>query len=228
MNKEITDVFFDLDHTLWDFDRNSGLAFATIFEKNQIQVDLQEFLEIYMPINFQYWKWYREERVTKNQLRYGRFKKTFDALNIKVTDDTIDKLSEDYIEHLPDHNYLFDGTIELLDYLKQHYKLHIITNGFEEVQTKKLKNSKIAAYFDTVTTSEAAGVKKPNPRIFEVALKAALTTPEKSMMIGDTYEADILGAEGVNMKTICYNYHNLKMPDKQIVVNDLLEIRNYL
>lgn len=228
MNKEITDVFFDLDHTLWDFDRNSGLAFATILEKNKIDVDLQDFLEVYSPINFQYWKWYREERVTKVQLRYGRFKKTFDALNMKVTDDTIDKLSEDYIIHLPDHNYLFDGTVELLDYLKQHYKLHIITNGFEEVQMKKLKNSNIDVYFDTVTTSEAAGAKKPNPRIFEVALKAAQTTPEKSMMIGDTYEADILGAEGMNMKTICYNYHNLNMPDQQIVVDVLLEIRNYL
>jgi len=164
MNKEIKDVFFDLDHTLWDFDRNSGLAFATIFEKNKIDVDLEEFLKVYAPINFQYWKWYREERVTKSQLRYGRFKKTFDALHIKVTDDTIDKLSEDYILHLPDHNYLFDGAIELLEYLKEHYKLHIITNGFEEVQSKKLKNSKIDVYFDTVTTSEAVGVKKPNPR----------------------------------------------------------------
>ncbi|GGG25486.1 noncanonical pyrimidine nucleotidase, YjjG family protein [Dokdonia pacifica] len=228
MNKEIKDVFFDLDHTLWDFDRNSGLAFSKIFEKNSININLEAFLEVYSPINFQYWKWYREERVTKAQLRYGRFKKTFDALRIKVTDDTIDKLSEDYIIHLPDHNYLFDGTIELLDYLKQHYKLHIITNGFEEVQLKKLKNSNIDMYFDTVTTSEAVGVKKPNPRIFKVALQGANAIPEESMMIGDTYEADILGAEGMNMKTICYNYHDLKMPDKQVVVNHLLEIRNYL
>ena len=228
MSKEITDVFFDLDHTLWDFDRNSGLAFATIFEKNKISLDLQGFLEVYSPINFQYWKWYREERVTKSQLRYGRFKKTFDTLNMKVTDDTIDKLSEDYILHLPDHNHLFDGTIELLDYLKKDYKLHIITNGFEEVQMKKLKSSNIDTYFDTVTTSEAAGAKKPNPRIFEIALNVAQTTPEKSMMIGDTYEADILGAERMNMKTICYNYHNLKMPRTQVVVRDLLEICKYL
>ncbi len=119
MNKEITDIFFDLDHTLWDFDRNSELAFAKIFKKNAIDVDLNVFFEVYFPINFQYWKWYREERVTKTQLRYGRFKKTFDALKISVTDDVIDKLSEDYIIHLPDHNFLFDGTIELLDYLKE-------------------------------------------------------------------------------------------------------------
>ncbi len=228
MSKQITDIFFDLDHTLWDFDRNSGLAFATIFEKNKIEVHLQDFLEVYSPINFQYWKWFREERVTKAQLRYGRFKKTFDALNMKVTDDTIDTLSEDYILHLPDHNYLFGGAIELLEYLKKEYKLHIITNGFEEVQMKKLKNSNIDIYFETVTTSEAAGAKKPSPKIFEKALKAAKATPEQSMMIGDTYEADILGAERMNMKTICFNYHDLKMPEKQVVVNDLLEICKYL
>ena len=228
MSKEITDVFFDLDHTLWDFDRNSGLAFATIFEKNNIGVHLQDFLEVYSPINFQYWKWFREERVTKAQLRYGRFKKTFDVLNIKVTDDTIDMLSEDYILHLPDHNHLFGGAIELLDYLKKNYKLHIITNGFEEVQMKKLKNSNIDVYFETVTTSEAAGAKKPHPRIFEIALKAAKASPGQSIMIGDTYEADILGAARMNMKTICYNYHRHTMPDKQVVVYDLLEICKYL
>lgn len=228
MNKEITDIFFDLDHTLWDFDRNSELAFAKIFEKNAINVDLNVFFEVYFPINFQYWKWYREERVTKAQLRYGRFKKTFDALKISVTDDIIDKLSEDYIIHLPDHNFLFDGTIELLDYLKEKYTLHIITNGFEEVQMTKLKKSNIISYFNTITTSEAAGVKKPNPHIFHVALQAAKTTPEQSIMIGDTYEADILGAKKVNMKTICFNYHKLKMPDKQIVVDELIEIQNYL
>lgn len=228
MNKELTDIFFDLDHTLWDFDRNSELAFAKIFEKNTIDVDLQVFLEVYFPINFQYWKWYREERVTKSQLRYGRFKKTFDALKISVTDDVIDKLSDDYIIHLPDHNFLFDGTIELLDYLKGKYKLHIITNGFEEVQMTKLEKSNIVSYFDTITTSEAAGVKKPNPRIFKVALQAAQATAEGSMMIGDTYEADILGAERMNMKTICFNYHNLEMPEGQIVVNELLEIQKYL
>jgi len=228
MNKQITDVFFDLDHTLWDFDRNSGLAFATIFEKNEIRVDLKDFLEVYSPINFQYWKWFREERVSKAQLRYGRFKKTFDALNMKVADDTIDRLSEDYILHLPDNNYLFGGAIELLDYLNKKYTLHIITNGFEEVQMKKLKNSNIDIYFETVTTSEAAGAKKPNPKIFDKALKDAKATPEQSMMIGDTYEADILGAERMNMKTICFNYHRLKMPKKQVVVNDLLEICKYL
>ena len=226
--KNITDVFFDLDHTLWDFDRNSALAFKAIFELNAIEVSYDNFLEVYSPINFTYWKWYREERVTKAQLRYGRFKKTFDALGVKITDDIIDKLSEDYIEYLPNNNYLFDHAVDILSYLTTKYKLHIITNGFEEVQTKKLVNSKIDHYFKSVITSEAAGVKKPHHKIFEMALGDSGATSATSVMIGDTYEADIIGAQNVGMKAICFNYHKLDIPDDTIVIDSLAEIRNYL
>lgn len=221
-------VFFDLDHTLWDFDKNSGLTYAKIFEKHRIQVDLMTFLSIYEPINFQYWKWYREDRVTKKQLRYGRLKKTFDALKVNVNDSLIESLSVDYIAHLPDHNYLFEGTLEILEYLNAKYSLHIITNGFHEVQNQKLNNSKIASFFNTVTSSEAVGVKKPNPIIFHHALQVAGATSAQSIMIGDTYEADILGAQGVDMRSICFNYHKVQMPSEQLVIDKLLEIKNYL
>lgn len=226
--KNITDVFFDLDHTLWDFDRNSALAFKAIFKLNNIGIDFQEFLEVYSPINFKYWKWYREDRVTKAQLRYGRFKKTFDALGVQVTDDVIDKLSDDYIDYLPHHNHLFDNTVEVLEYLNDKYRLHIITNGFEEVQTKKLVNSKIDHFFEAVVTSESAGVKKPHSKIFKYAFAKANTTPQQSIMIGDTYEADIVGAENVGMHTICFNYHKLVLPETNIVINTLIELKNYL
>lgn len=226
--KAITDIFFDLDHTLWDFDRNSAFAFKEIFKLNGIEIDFQEFLTVYSPINFKYWKWYREDRVTKAQLRYGRFKKTFDKMGIQVTDDVIHKLSHDYINHLPNHNYLFDHTIEVLQYLHKKYNLHIITNGFEEVQSKKLVNSKIDHFFQAVITSEAAGVKKPHPTIFEYAFAKANTTPQQSIMIGDTYEADIVGAQNIGMKAICFNYHNAHIPKPTIVIDSLLELREYL
>ena len=228
MPEKLTDIFFDLDHTLWDFDKNSGFAFAKIFEIHDILVPYDEFLKIYSPINFQYWKWYREERVTKAQLRYGRLKKTFDKMGISVTDDIIHKLSEDYITHLPSINHVFDGTFELLDFLKPKYKLHIITNGFEEVQHTKMERSGLAPYFDTITSSETAGVKKPHPRIFEMALASAKTQAAHSMMIGDTYEADILGAEAMGMRTICFNYHKIKLPDTVTRVDHLSEIPKYL
>jgi putative hydrolase of the HAD superfamily len=166
--------------------------------------------------------------VTKAQLRYGRFKKSFDALGVQLTDDVINKLSDDYINYLPHHNHLFNNTIEVLEYLKGKYSLHIITNGFEKVQIKKLVKSKIDHYFKVVVSSESAGVKKPHNRIFEYALDKANTTPQKSIMIGDTYEADILGAENVGMRTICFNYHKLVIPATNIVINNLLELKDYL
>lgn len=226
--KAITDVFFDLDHTLWDFDRNSALAFKQIFKLNGIEANFQDFIEVYSPINFEYWKWYREDRVTKAQLRYGRFKKTFNVMGIKVSDDFINKLSHDYINHLPYHNYLFDYTVEILEYLHKKYNLHIITNGFEEVQSKKLVNSKIDHFFQAVITSEAAGVKKPHPAIFKYAFAKAHTTPTQSIMIGDTYEADIVGAQNMGMKAICFNYHKAQIPASTIVIESLRELTQYL
>lgn len=224
---KITDIFFDLDHTLWDFDRNSGLAFAKIFKLNNLSIDYKEFLKVYSPINFQQWKWYREERITKTQLRYGRFKKTFDKMGLKVTDDIINKLSDDYILYLPENNFLFDGTLELLEYLKPSYRMHIITNGFQEVQERKMKLSGLEPFFQTMTTSESVGVKKPNPKIFHHAITQANTTIKNSVMIGDTYEADILGAIGIGMEAIFFNYHKVDVPLSIKKIENIIEVKGF-
>lgn len=168
---KIDHVFFDLDHTLWDFEKNSALAIESIFKKHAVNVDLQQFLLHYVPINIKYWELYRVDEITQFDLRLGRLKDTFQLLNYEIDDDKIIFLSEEYIEYLPKFNYLFDGAIEILDYLKPKYNLHIITNGFQEIQGNKLKNSNIQHYFDTVTNSEMAGVKKPNPLILNMQLK---------------------------------------------------------
>ena len=227
MNKgQITDIFFDLDHTLWDFDRNSKLAFERIFEQRKIPLALSDFMKVYEPINFQYWKQYREERISKQELRRGRFKDAFAPFGISFPIEVLDEISLDYIAELPKDNYLFDGTIELLEYLTQkNYNLHIITNGFDEVQYVKLKKSKIDFYFNTVTTSEDVGVKKPNPKVFKHALSLANVQASASVMIGDTFEADILGAESVGMHTLFFNYRNEKVPDNYRVVDAVSEIK---
>ncbi|GER60736.1 YjjG family noncanonical pyrimidine nucleotidase [Patiriisocius marinus] len=227
-NIKITDVFFDLDHTLWDFDRNSALAFKLVFQKHNVQIDLQDFLKIYEPINFNYWKAFREERVTKQQLRRGRLADSFTALKHTISVQIIDEMSDSYIEFLPENNYLLDGTIEILDYLKPKYNLHIITNGFTDVQGIKMKRSGLSPYFKTITSSEEVGVKKPNPLVFHHALKKGNTLAESSAMIGDTFEADILGAEAVGMDTIFYNYHKDVQRSGYKVVERLLEIKGLL
>ena len=224
----ITDVFFDLDHTLWDFDKNSALTFGKIFDLNSIKVDLDTFLFFYEPINLKYWKLYREEKIEKKALRFGRLNDAFLAMDHQIQEDQIVKLSEDYITYLSTFNYLFENTFEILDYLNQHYNLHIITNGFEEVQHKKLTRSKIIHYFDTITNSEMVGVKKPNPKIFNYALKQANAEITKSIMIGDSYEADILGAKSIGMEVIFFDVNNTIIDTNVKQINNLISLKSYL
>lgn len=224
----ITDVFFDLDHTLWDFDRNSRLAFKRVFHKNKIGVDLDTFISVYEPVNFEYWKLFREEKVTKKALRHGRLSDSFKKLEMEFTLDVIETLSVSYIDELPHDNHLFDGAEDILRYLQKKYNLHIITNGFEEVQHIKIKNSGIAPFFSTITTSEEVGVKKPNPLVFKRAMEKANAIANTSVMIGDTFEADILGAEAVGMQTIFYNYRLDEVCDNYNVIANLTEIKKFL
>jgi YjjG family noncanonical pyrimidine nucleotidase len=224
--KPIKDVFFDLDHTLWDFEKNSALAFKTVLEEHNIKIDLSEFLLHYIPLNLKYWEKYRRDEVTQAQLRYFRLKDTFDLLGYEIDDKTIDMLSDSYILHLPKNNHLFDGTLEILDYLSGKYRLHIITNGFHEVQHHKISNAKIGHYFVTVTNSETAGVKKPNPLIFEHALKLANAKKESSIMIGDCIEADVQGALDFGIDAILFNEN--AGSDSVKCVSRLQDLKKYL
>lgn len=224
----IKHIFFDLDHTLWDFETNSDFAFKTIFKKHNVPVRLDKFLNYYRNINQEYWKLYREDKITKDVLRIGRLKDTFTKINVSVSDKLIDNLSVDYIEVLPSYNELFEGAIEILNYLKPKYKLHVITNGFNEVQYKKLKNSGLSPYFEQIITSEDAGVKKPNPIIFNYALKKAAATSKESIMIGDNYEADVMGAIDNGIDAIYFNVKKEPVSNTIKSINSLLEIKKYL
>lgn len=224
----IDHVFFDLDHTLWDFDKNSALTFEKIFEINDVKVNLDAFLEVYVPRNLYYWKLYREDKIDKQSLRFRRLDDVFKTLGTRVKSRLIYKLSEDYIDHLSTFNHLFEGTIEILEYLKPKYKLHIITNGFKEVQHGKLNKANINHYFETVTNSEMVGAKKPNPKIFSHALDKAKASPANSLMIGDNYEADILGALHLGFDAICFNYHNETPVNGIKYVDNLIDLKHYL
>jgi YjjG family noncanonical pyrimidine nucleotidase len=224
----ITDVFFDLDHTLWDFDVNSELAFEAIFKKDHPEIQIKDFIEKYAPINQACWKLYQFDKITHEELRYNRLKHTFDALEYYVTDSQIESIAHDYIQLLPENNRLFDGTIEVLEYLEKKYTLHIITNGFAEVQYKKINNSNLGGFFKTITNSEMAGVKKPNSLIFEYALNLAQAKKENSIMIGDCLEADVKGALNAGIDAIFFNEKKVKTNQNIKQVNHLLELKNYL
>tara|TARA_Y100000591_G_scaffold155402_1_gene133701 strand:- start:794 stop:1483 length:690 start_codon:yes stop_codon:yes gene_type:complete len=228
--QKIKNIFFDLDHTLWDFDKNSDLTFFKILQKNNIKIDVNKFLFEYHPINRKYWDMYRENRVSKSDLRFFRLSDTFNKLNYKVDDDIINKLAIDYIEHLSDFNNLIPDTFLVLEELKLKYNMHIITNGFKEVQRRKLEKSKLINYFKTVTISEDVGVKKPDKLIFEHAIFSAKAKIENSIMIGDNYHADILGASALGMRAIYFNFHKTDEQRREnvIIIENLKEILKIL
>jgi putative hydrolase of the HAD superfamily len=224
----VTDIFFDLDHTLWDFEKNSGLAFNEIFIELNFPFSLDVFLKFYNPINHAQWKLYRENKITQEDLRFNRLNKTFEKLNYSASIGLIDKISEQYITYLSTFPHLFEGAIELLEALKSRFRLHIITNGFDKVQQFKIENSGIKSFFEFVFTAEKVGFKKPHPEIFIQSLKTVNTTAEASIMIGDSFEADILGALNQGMQAIHFNSHNEEVHAKCPIVYSLAELKALL
>lgn len=229
MKAPILHVFFDLDHTLWDFEKNSALTFEKILQKNQIPVDTSEFVRQYSPINYRYWDLFRDDKISQNEMRFGRLRETFALLNLKVEQEVLELLADEYIEFLPENNNVFEGTFQLLEYLKPKYNLHIITNGSHDLQNHKMNNSKLSPYFKTTTNSQSAGVKKPNPLIFDFALRQANAQKENSIMIGDCIHADVLGAINCGMDAVLFSELYQDLEDKTIKqVNRLLDLKKYL
>ncbi len=226
MNKTgIKALYFDLDHTLWDFEANSALTFKSLFSEYDIALDLTQFLAVYIPNNNVYWKRYREGKIDKETLRFERLKTVFDALNYPTTNTLIDDLSDAYIQTLPEYNVLFEGAIEILTALKPHFNLHIITNGFQDVQYFKMKNSGLLPFFDTVTDSSSVGVKKPDPKIFEHALKVGQVAPNEAVMIGDNLEADIEGALSTGMHAVHFMPLQKRNPTHYTEIDTLDELK---
>ena len=223
--KHIKNIFFDLDHTLWDFDTNSELAFDKIFKKDHPTIVTKNFIEKYVPINQACWKLFQVDKITQQELRYNRLKNSFDAINYRISDEQIHIISKEYIDYLPHFNHLFDDAIAVLDYLNANYNLHIITNGFAEVQEKKIKNSNIFHFFKTITNSEMAGAKKPNPIIFEHALHLAGAKKNESIMIGDCLDADVNGALDFGFDAIFFNPNKIEVAQNIKQIYTLIELK---
>lgn len=225
-------VFFDLDRTLWDFESNSEATLKELFAEfnltEKLKVSDDSFIHEYKRINEIFWEDYRNGVIQKEELRYARFEA---AMKFFGHDDRsmASKIGELYISRSPRKTGLVEGTIEILDHLKPKYELHVITNGFEEVQHIKMKSSGLDKYFGHVITSESAGAKKPDPIIYHHAAKLTGAKPENSIMIGDHFEADVEGAMRVGWKAILYepNAEPLAQTD-YIHIKHLLELKEIL
>jgi putative hydrolase of the HAD superfamily len=206
------DLFFDLDHTLWDFETNAKETIRDLFITHRLHetvtADFDFFFDKYSFHNKRLWHRYNHGFIKQEELKWKRMWHAL--LEFKLGDETLaKKLSAEYMEILPSKKALFPHTDEVLTYLRNRkYKLHLITNGFEQVQWRKLENAQIGSYFSTVITSEAACCLKPNKEIFDFAIGKAGCCYNESIMIGDNLDADIFGAMNAGMDTIFVNHIN--------------------
>ena len=205
-------LFFDLDHTLWDFDANAKETLAelyAIFElDSKIKIAFEDFYPKYLFHNEVLWDSYHKGLISADDLKWKRMWRTL--LDFKIGDEPLAKaMSEKFLEILPTKKTLFPHTLEILDYLKnKNYGLHLITNGFEKTQWSKLDNSGLSGYFTHVITSEGSNSLKPKKEIFDFAMLKANSALPESIMIGDNLDADIQGAMNAGMDTVFVNHIN--------------------
>ena len=220
--KQYKHLFFDLDHTLWDFKTNSRLALSEIYQEFDLKtlsnVSESDFIEIYEKYNHKMWSDYRNGKMSKETLRTERFRQSLSHVGVKDKELSM-SAADYYVAHSPFKTALFPDTIEVLTQLKAKYEMHIITNGFEEIQSIKMEQCKLNPFFNHIITSEKAGTKKPHPSIFQYSLKMANAKPEESLMIGDNQLVDIEGAARVGIDGVLFN------PEKeQLIINPTYEI----
>jgi putative hydrolase of the HAD superfamily len=227
-----TDIFFDLDHTLWDYNRNCEEALHEVYLNYDLNIlgiaDVECFIKQFHIENNRLWTLYDTRQITAHELRHARFRDVLLALkaeNFSISD----QLHESYMAISPNKPHLLPGAKAILDYLKTKYRLHIITNGITDNQIQKMKASGIESYFETMVCSQKANARKPEKQIFEYALNQANCSELEAVMIGDNYEVDIVGAINAGIDAIFFqpeklvNGHNFKN-----TINHLSEIKNFI
>ena len=220
-------IFFDLDRTLWDFDKNSERALRILFEECGLAQHIpsfESFQKVYYNKNKALWHAYSIGKISKESLRYERFRSTLKKF--QLTDESlIKRFGDGYVDLSPKQTALVPFAVEVISDLKQMgFTLHIITNGFLEVQHIKLKHAGIHHHFDVILCSEEVGVNKPNLQIFKHALRLANTTAQASLMIGDDYRADVAGALKAGMQAIWYQEKKNEKSKYDYKINCLSEI----
>ncbi len=228
--KKYKHLFFDLDKTIWDFNTNVYHTFRAIFEQFNIHeyCELSDFIKVYDKHNERLWREFRKGNIRKNRLRVKRFMLVFREIGIHNMH-LAQEIGDIYIDMVVRQMALLPGARAILEYLSEHYSLHIITNGFEQVQMKKIKNCGLTGYFKSITTSDSTKYKKPSRGIFQHALALSNALAHESLMIGDDMEADIIGARKCKIDQVYFNPG--KIPHKKKVtyeISCLEELKQFL
>lgn len=230
--KDIKHLFFDLDHTLWDFDKNSSETLAYLFEKHRFealhQMDLRAFTDQYHRVNRELWELFNHNKIDKYELRSLRLAQTFSNLGIDVKH-IPPTFNDEYIAICPQKGHLFPHTREVLAHFAQSHTLHILSNGFAEIQAIKMASSGIAPYFNTVFTADVIGAKKPTKAFYDHVLQHLQTIPAHCLMIGDTLDADILGAMNAGIQAVYFNPEKTAhQADIHFEIDSLLALKSLL
>ncbi len=208
MKRQYKHILFDLDHTLWDFNTNCSDTLLELYQEhgldNILKTEFEPFKKQYLKINATMWAQYNNNQISKEEMRLMRFNLVLQYFGVHNNVLSI-RLDDEYIDKCPKKEKLIEGTIEILDYLAPNYTLHILTNGFQETQETKLKNSKINNYFKEMTTSESCGLTKPSPSFFKYHLKKIRATPSECIMIGDNINTDIRGAYASKIDSVLFD-----------------------
>lgn len=213
LDKKYKHLFFDLDNTLFDFDTCAVMSLKECFEKYKLDVwfsDFNVFYTVYSDINIRLWNEYKQNMLKKNDVKYGRFRETLAVKNIK-DESLVKNLAEDFLKFCANKNILVDDAIQVVKKLHETYNLYIISNGFIEVQNRKMDLTGLAPFFKKVVLSEQVKAQKPSREIFEYAVKSVNARKSESVMIGDNIDADIAGAQAFGMDQVYFDYN--RMPE---------------
>ncbi|HZJ74351.1 MAG TPA: YjjG family noncanonical pyrimidine nucleotidase [Perlabentimonas sp.] len=225
-------IFFDLDRTLWDFEQNMRITLTEIYKNHNLNKTIpspEVFIDAYIVNNDRLWASYQRGEMKKEVLRYKRFELTLRDFGIK--DKVLASvIGHEYLSESPKKTVLLPNTLPVLNWLYTKYKLHIITNGFNEVQFTKLKMCGIEKYFDKVLTSEMSGYHKPRAEAFGYSLSSANAKKAESIMIGDDLETDIIGAKNFGIDQVYFNPSKQPQPKVEVTheISNLIELKDIL
>ena len=225
--KDIQYIFFDLDHTLWDFERCSHETLQELFAQYHPHIGeehrFEDFHRIYRHNNEMLWRAYERSEIRTEGIRKKRWELTFEAMNIEMGQWSLD-MAQDYLQICPRKPYTFPNAHEVLEYLGKHYQVHMITNGWWDNQLIKLEHAGLKEYFGEIVTSDVAESKKPDREIFEYALRRAKAKAENSLYIGDNYESDVKGGMNAGWQVIYFNPHEKENPEGAQEIQGLKEL----